>query len=421
MMAGVRTRCGSLLVIAAVLLAGTSFTSSAAKVEQEIQGKEQELHQIRRNIKDLKSELTTQQRQREALESELREAEQEIGRSARRLRVLAGSLQRQQKRLGSLEEVRGMQQAELVAQRNELAVQMRTAYAMGRQERLKILLNQQDPSVVSRVMVYYDYFNRARAARIAAINQTLDAIHETEREITSEETRLMELQGKELAENRKLEASNAARREIVTALNARIKSKGQELKGLELNERQLKTLVSRLNDEYMALPLEGEKAKPFNKRKGRLRWPTKGRLKARFGTTKAGSLKWDGVLISAPEGREIKAVHHGRVAFADWLRGFGLLIIIDHGDGYMSLYGHNQSLFKETGEWVEPGEAVALVGNSGGQQNSGVYFGIRHNGKPVNPIKWCTRSKGNRVGAVADERNNGLAALRLPRQREDRV
>jgi septal ring factor EnvC (AmiA/AmiB activator) len=111
-----------------------------------------------------------------------------------------------------------------------------------------------------------------------------------------------------------------------------------------------------------------------------------------------GELRWDGVLISAPEGQEVRAVHHGRVAFADWLRGFGLLLIIDHGDGYMTLYGHNQSLFKETGEWVEAGEPVALVGTSGGRARAGVYFGIRHQGRPVDPGAWCRASRGNRMG-----------------------
>jgi septal ring factor EnvC (AmiA/AmiB activator) len=110
-----------------------------------------------------------------------------------------------------------------------------------------------------------------------------------------------------------------------------------------------------------------------------------------------GKLTWDGVLIAAPEGREVRAIHHGRVAFADWLRGFGLLLIIDHGDGFMSLYGHNQSLFKETGEWVEPGEVVAQVGSSGGRTRSGIYFGIRHNGEPQNPQQWCRRTRGRTV------------------------
>lgn len=366
---------------------------------QDIRGKEGELQQIRRQIKALQTELGSQQKQQQGLLEELRQVEQRIGQLARRLRVLAGSLQRQRERLDELRRVRTVQQQELDSEREALARQMRAAYAMGRQNRLKILLNQQDPAVVSRVLVYYDYFNRARAQRIDAITRTLEAIQQTELKITAEEQRLQELHARELAEKRELEASGARRRQVVAALNARIRNKGQELSGLKKNEQQLQSLVNKLRDALVALPLDSAKAKPFRQQRGRMDWPTQGRLMVRFGATKGSNLKWDGVIISAPEGKEVKAIHHGRVAFADWLRGFGLMIIIDHGDGYMSLYGHNQSLFKETGEWVEPGEAIALVGNSGGRLKSGVYFGLRHNGKPINPRKWCKAPRGNRVGA----------------------
>jgi septal ring factor EnvC (AmiA/AmiB activator) len=144
--------------------------------------------------------------------------------------------------------------------------------------------------------------------------------------------------------------------------------------------------------------LEPVTEEPFASRKGELAWPAKGRIGARFGSARGvGRLYWDGVLIEAPEGGEVRSVHYGRVAFADWLRGFGLLLIIDHGDGYMTLYGYNQSLFKETGEWVEAGEVIAQVGRSGGRSTSGVYFGIRHNGEPIDPKKWCKKINGRRI------------------------
>ncbi len=157
--------------------------------------------------------------------------------------------------------------------------------------------------------------------------------------------------------------------------------------------------------------------KPFKALRGGLEWPARGRLVSLFGTQRAGNLKWDGVVIAAKEGSEVKAIHHGRVAFSDWLRGFGLLMIIDHGDGYMSLYGHNQSLFKETGDWVEPGETIAVMGNSGGQRNAGVYFGIRYKGKAVNPKKWCKRVTGNRIGALAPGASDSLSSKLSSKQR----
>ena len=163
--------------------------------------------------------------------------------------------------------------------------------------------------------------------------------------------------------------------------------------------KKLHSLVKQLQaEQIIALPLETAGDIPFKQLKGALEWPTRGRLTTLYGALKAVGLKWDGVIISAPEGQEVKSIHHGRVAFADWLRGFGLLLIIDHGDGYMTLYGHNQSLFKEIGEWVKPGETVALVGRSGGKGSAGVYFGIRYNGRPVNPQSWCRKAKGSKVG-----------------------
>jgi septal ring factor EnvC (AmiA/AmiB activator) len=126
-------------------------------------------------------------------------------------------------------------------------------------------------------------------------------------------------------------------------------------------------------------------------------WPAKGYLKNLFGSVKAEGVTWDGVFITAEEGSEIKSIHHGKVAYADWLRGYGLLIIVDHGEGYMSLYGHNQSLFKEAGDQVQAGEPIALVGNSGGQNKPGLYFSIRKKGKPTNPTKWCVKAKGRKL------------------------
>ncbi len=300
---------------------------------------------------------------------------------------------------------------------------MRAAYAMGRQERLKILLNQQDPAVVSRMLVYYDYFNRTRTERMKQISTVLETLQETELALTLEERRLVELQSSELESKQQLDLAQEERMRVVAALNLDLRSKGQRLEGLQQDEAQLQKLLSSLQEELIARPLGKLDRKLFKSRKGRLSWPSKGRLTAKFGTARAGNLKWDGVVISAPEGREVKSIHHGRVAFADWLRGFGLLLIVDHGDGFMSLYGHNQSLFKETGEWVEAGEPVALVGSSGGQNNPGVYFGIRYKGRPVNPKAWCKRSRNNRVGGLINPAGqlNSMSVLERLTNTENRV
>ncbi|MCW8945245.1 MAG: peptidoglycan DD-metalloendopeptidase family protein [Sedimenticola sp.] len=366
--------------------------------DKAIADKESELHKLQGEISTLQGELSEREKRRQALQGQLKQAEQKIGKTTRHLRVLAGSLQRQQQRLDQLKQEQSGQLQALERNRKALAQQLRSAYAMGRQERVKILLNQQDPAVVSRMLVYYDYFNRARNEQIATIDSALKALQETEAELLVEDQRLRDIQAKVVAEKRTLDQDQQTRQLVLASLGQEIESKGQQLQNFKKDEQQLQSLVKRLQSEQLALPVETEKHKPFKQLKGKLKWPASGRLANSFGTARGASLKWDGVVIAAKAGLEVKAVHHGRVAFADWLRGFGLLLIIDHGDGYMSLYGHNQSLFKEAGEWVEPGESVALVGNSGGQTKSGVYFGIRYNGRPVNPKKWCTRIRGNRIG-----------------------
>lgn len=385
---------------ALLLLSWVSVEAAPAASGSDIGHSEQQLLAVRERIRQMQRDLKSSEARQQALAEELRAMERRIGKSAGRLRELSGQLQQQHALLSELQEKRRLQRLELERQRESLAQQLRSAYAMGRQERLKILLNQQDPAIVSRVMVYYDYLNRARTEQMAQINDVLDLLRRTALEITEEEQRLTALRASELDEQALLQQNRRLRQEVIVALGSDIRGKGEQLEALKENAQQLQRLIDKLQEELINLPLETAQREAFKNRKGRLNWPTKGRLKALFGTPKAGNLKWDGVLISAAEGREVKAVHNGRIAFADWLRGFGLLLIIDHGDGYMTLYGHNQSLFKETGEWVEAGESVSLVGDSGGQSNAGVYFGIRHKGKAVNPKRWCKKPKGRRVGRL---------------------
>ncbi|MCP4994244.1 MAG: peptidoglycan DD-metalloendopeptidase family protein [Gammaproteobacteria bacterium] len=392
---GIFSRTGLLMLFAASTVVADG---SVGVTDQQVETKAGELKEIRSQIGRLESELGSAERQQQLITQELRHSEQQVGVIARRLRVLDGSLGRQEKKLQALQLERQSQHQELGQQQDALVRQLRSAYAMGRQQRLKILLNQQDPAIVSRLMVYYDYLNRARARQMGRIEEILASMEQTELLLNDERKRLGELKQKALVQQQQLKSAMGEREQVVARLQQTIQGKDRVLNRLKQDEHQLQGILTRLQDEIATHTLDQVGRDPFAKSRGKLLWPTKGRLSARFGSRKVGSLKWDGVMISAPEGSDIRAVHHGRVAFADWLRGFGLLLIIDHGDGYLSLYGHNQSLFKEVGEWVEPGESVASVGRSGGRMDAGVYFGIRRNGKPVNPGKWCQRTRGNKVG-----------------------
>ena len=383
-----------------LLLGACLLTLSAMAAQQPgtPQQREQELKQLHQRIRALQERIRRTRGRQSELNRRLQQSEQQIGRLARHLRVLKGQLRRQNVRLADLEAQARRQQAALRAQQELLARQVRGAYAMGRQEQLKILLNQQDPAVVSRVLTYYDYLNRARAEQMARIRSRLQALAETRARIRDEQARLARLESEQAGQKQALEQQQQARREVLRQLASQIQGQDARLAQLRRDEKQLQQLLKGLQDALADIPRNLDAQQPFDKSRGRLRWPLRGVIRHAFGEPKIGALRWDGVMIEAPEGREVHAVHAGRVAFADWLRGFGLLLIIDHGDGYMTLYGHNQSLFKEVGDWVEAGEPVAAAGSTGGGRESGVYFAIRRHGKPVNPARWCRRTRGRRVG-----------------------
>jgi septal ring factor EnvC (AmiA/AmiB activator) len=265
---------------------------------------------------------------------------------------------------------------------------------LGKNDYMKLLLNQEDPARVGRALAYYDYHNQSRARQINTVNTEIEAIIQLENNIKRENDALLKLKENQLAKNREIAQSRSERENILAKLLNELEKQGLELEALQQQELETKNLLEKLTEEQ-AREDHGRVAffadiPPFNSLKGKLDWPIKGKLLTRFGSRKqGGKLKWQGVIINAETGVDVKAVSGGQVVFADWFRNLGLLIIIDHGDGYMSLYGYNQSLLKKIGDWVLPGEIIALAGDSGGQLRSGVYFEIRNNGSPVNPAKWC--------------------------------
>ncbi len=377
--------------IACSLLLLLSVAFQPAQAASERQLKEQELAQLRQKIKALQGELQKVRSHYDTLRNELRLTEQKISSLTRSLAQLDGKLATTRKRLADLKRRQRRLEGSMALQRDYLAGQIRAAYLMGRQEYLKILLNQQDPATVGRVSTYYDYLNQARSERIGAISHTINELKQVKQQVGVEAERLEVLRQQQLQEKRSLVASRKQRASVVAQLKGEISSKDKQLERMVRNEQQLQALIQALVEALEDIPPDAGNRPAFGKLKGKLLWPAKGALMARYGSEKAGKLRWQGVMIAAPEGHKVKAVSHGRVAFSDWLKGYGLLVIIDHGDGYMSLYGHNQSLYKETGDWVEKDEVIATVGNSGGFDKTALYFEIRQNGRPTNPARWCRR------------------------------
>lgn len=265
---------------------------------------------------------------------------------------------------------------------------MVTAYKAGSPNQLQLLLRQQDPQQLSRMAVYQSHLVSARQDAIAQYQSTLDELAQIEPELVRQTQKLAESQARLSQRHARLKATRAERDRTLKKLNAAIDAKDEKLRKNQADranlEKLLAEVVRQLSDT--ALGLAGDS---FKSRKGKMGWPTKGQMGARFGANRAGELRWQGVKILAPEGREVKAIHAGRVVFADYLRGQGMLMVIDHGDNYLSLYAHNQVLYQDTGDWVTAGELIGRAGTSGGQAEAGIYFEIRHAGKPVDPAHWC--------------------------------
>ena len=261
----------------------------------------------------------------------------------------------------------------------------------GKGDYLKLLLNQEDSALVGRVLAYYDYHNRARTRHINNITEMIDAIAQIQISIQLENDALAQLKTEQLNKRNAIELSRKTRSKIISRLEEHITEQGLQLQSLHQQEKELSSLLATLGKAEDTI-IFFEDIPPFSSLKGKLNWPTQGKLLNRFSSKrKGGALKWQGIKISASPGSEVRAVSTGKVVFADWFRNMGLLMIIDHGEGYMSLYGYNQSLLKKPGDWVVDDEVIAYAGDSGGQSESSVYFEIRHRGEPLNPVLWCKK------------------------------
>jgi len=387
-----RLKPGFTHVLLTLLLLAATFTPVRAEKTDEAKNTAR-LEQLRERITKLRHGLKKAHSKKSKVQTDLRKMDQSIGQINRKLRRLRTKLKEQKKNLRGLYQQQGQLRKGLSKHRSQLASQVRASYVMGRQEQLKIVLNQGDPSTVQRALVYFDYLNRSRSEQINEVIAQLKELQQVEQQIEKQKLKLESLSSQQAERKQALLKTRSARKKILSTISREIVSKDKQLGRMLQNEKELQAVLRAVESlgDITAAKLDG---KPFAKRKGSLPWPANGRIRAKFGSTRAsGGLRWSGMLIDAKSGEDISAIARGRIAFTDWLRGYGLLVIIDHGDGYMSLYGHNQSVFKEIGEWVEEGDTIASVGSSGGQSRSQLYFELRHNGKPVNPIHWCRRTR----------------------------
>ena len=354
------------------------------------QAQKQELEKLRQRMSELRRKIEKKQAEKNSATQRLKNIEVRIGERAYVLKKINRHLRKQKRELKKLKKQKQKTHTKLAKQRKLLSEQIRSAYMIGKQEYLKLLLNQENPAAIDRTLTYYDYFHQARSHHIDEAAITINKLDALTAKVKVKTSELKKLRQQQREEKQKLEDDFIDRSVIVKAITKDIAKKGQRLKKLTADEKLLQQLLKDIRHIMPSTLTEIDKRETFRKRRGRLKWPVKGKVKRLFGKSRhAANLKWNGVLIASKEGKNVKAISHGRVAYADWLRGYGMLLIIDHGDGYMTLYGYNQALYKEAGDWVEEGEVIATVGRSGGQSKSALYFEVRVKGRPSNPTKWC--------------------------------
>lgn len=396
--------------------------------------KQSELNALKQRLEALQQDFRRNEAQRKQAADALRESERAISTGLRQLRQLDGERQRARNELQTLSQQARATEARIQQQQTHLVQALKGAYQRGQGDALKLILNGADPNQSARDLRYLAHLSRAQHETIESLRRDLAHLADLQQAKAQKTTELTELQASREAEQQKLLADKRAREQVISKLSSEISQQRREISTLKRDERSLTQLVERLN-RVMAeqaaraaararaaaqqarknqknekspasnkretgpsrtavavnteTPVAFRSDKPFSGLKGALRLPVAGELMNRFGAPReGGGLSWKGLFIRAAQGSAVKAIAAGQVVFADWLRGFGNLVIVDHGEGYMSLYSNNESLYKQVGERVQPGDAIASVGNSGGQPDTGLYFEMRHQSRPVNPLLW---------------------------------
>ncbi|HEX5418533.1 MAG TPA: peptidoglycan DD-metalloendopeptidase family protein [Gammaproteobacteria bacterium] len=377
-----------LKTLAALLAAAAAVLPAGSGRAQ--QDEQRSLSAVRERIKALEEHVAEQGVMRDGTAKMLKDLELAIAAADKKLAALREQARAEQRRGEAIAAQTAAAGAKLADERRALARQVRLTYMNGREEMFKLLLSQESPASFGRMLVYYGYFNRARSRRIHSVAGELDSLALLGQEGRRTQAKLASLEQAQSAELSELDRSRDERRALLDKINQSIESDQDQVQKLKEQARHLTELVKQLGEVMAQFPADSEE--PFKSAQGKLAWPVRGKLVGDYGQPIGGGpVRRDGVLFASPKGTPVRAIYHGRVAFADWLPGQGLLIVIDHGDGYMSLYGHNEALLKEAGDWVMPGEPIAEVGETGGEPEPALYFEICHNGKPLNPHNWIAR------------------------------
>lgn len=388
----------SIALLTLLLLA--SSTAPAATGSITAADARKELNELRARIEALQKRLADAEDSRLEAADSLKESERAISDANRRLRELAQQSHDVNRRLEELRAESDAGEETLKRQQTLLARLLYQQYLGGQDEPLRLLFNREDPNRIARKLHYLGHLARARGDLIDELRKNLLRLRELAQEAEQKALELAAITAEQVVQRRRLEQEKGARSKVLARIARDIQNQQREISTLRRNEGRLTRLIEQLGRIVTRRP-PAPRAKngrvpdrsldtgPFDMLKGRLRLPVRGELSNRFGSPRSdGGVTWKGLFITARAGEEVRAVAAGRVVFADWLRGFGNLLIIDHGGAYMSLYGNNETLYKRVGETIQGGDPIATVGNSGGNADSGLYFELRHEGKPLDPLRW---------------------------------
>lgn len=374
-----------------------TFLAMGIANANDLSDKQEKLGQLRSKITAIQQKINQQQSKKGGVESEIKTLDSQIANLSKKIKMFNAESAKYDRQLLQLKHQLDAAKSNIGAHRENLMNQLRATYVMGKQPKLKVLLNQEDPSAIGRMQVYFRYVNLAQNEVLSKAQVFADQLLSVQREILRATKGLFSARARLLSEQKKLDQTRIKRKQIIAALTKSINKGRSSLTRMQADRQALEELIKQLGNVLADIPDSLGEKKPFKNLKGKLIQPVIGKKIIKFGARKPlSNLRWNGILIDAKEGAQVHAISHGQVIFASWMRGFGYLVILDHGGGYLSLYGYNQLISKDVGDWVVPGDVIALVGGSGGQNKSGLYFGIRYKGKPVNPARWITKYRGSR-------------------------
>lgn len=350
---------------------------------------EQQLQNLIQQMNDIQAWLDRINREKSELQQALGQTERQISENLKRIDQLEQEISGLKKQIAELTQRQRRLRQQMDQQKQQIEQILIASYRQGQQNQLKLILNQTDPVLVRRMLNYAGYLSEDQQTILGQYQQDLAELSETQQKLTERQQQLQTSSQSLASRNQQLRQLQNDRQQVLAKLSAEQQSGGEQLEALKAERSSLEALLARMQNSIDQLATELDT--PFARLKGRLNWPIAGKVVHRYGEQLGrGPLRWEGILLQNKAGTDVNAVHHGRVVFADWLKGFGLLVILDHGDGYMSLYGRNEVLLRSVGEWVNAGDALARTGD-GGAGEEGLYFEIRHQGKPQNPAVWLAK------------------------------